>query len=139
MLVRVKALQPLTSKPFVPESQLFRISFTTSVQDKSISRKRQTKIIMMNNHSLKNKPRILCLHGFRTSGSILKKQVERLPQDVLDKLDLVFLDAPFPARGKSDVEAFFDPPYYEWYQSSQVELKNIYFYVIFCIVLVRKI
>ncbi|KAI4321115.1 hypothetical protein MLD38_034535 [Melastoma candidum] len=38
------------------------------------------------------KPRMLCLHGFRTSGDILKKQ------------------------GKSDVEGIFDPPYYEWFQ-----------------------
>ncbi|KAE8671509.1 hypothetical protein F3Y22_tig00111947pilonHSYRG00156 [Hibiscus syriacus] len=65
------------------------------------------------------KPRVVCLHGFRTSAEILKKQVLRWPLTVLDKLDLVFLDAPFPAQGKSDVEAFFDPPYYEWFQANQ--------------------
>ncbi|KAF5464084.1 hypothetical protein F2P56_014194 [Juglans regia] len=65
------------------------------------------------------KPRILCLHGFRTSGEILKKLVGRLPETVLEKLDLVFLDAPFPAGGKSDVEGIFDPPYYEWWQSNK--------------------
>ncbi|XP_059457725.1 uncharacterized protein LOC132187431 [Corylus avellana] len=65
------------------------------------------------------KPRILCLHGFRTSGEILKKLAGRLPQTVLEKLDLVFLDAPFPAEGKSDVEGIYDPPYYEWFQANE--------------------
>ncbi|XVE95224.1 hypothetical protein REPUB_Repub02eG0077700 [Reevesia pubescens] len=63
------------------------------------------------------KPRFLCLHGFRTSGAILKKQIEtKWPQSVLEKIDLVYPDAPFPAQGKSDVEGIFDPPYYEWFQ-----------------------
>ncbi|XP_048232240.1 esterase CG5412-like [Ricinus communis] len=70
-------------------------------------------------NEIRKKPRILCLHGFRTSAAILKKLVERWPGDVLEKLDLVFLDAPFPARGKSDVEGIFDPPYYEWFQGNQ--------------------
>ncbi|KAH0941779.1 hypothetical protein HID58_001416 [Brassica napus] len=62
------------------------------------------------------KPRFLCLHGFRTSGEIMKIQLHKWPQSVLDRLDLVFLDAPFPCQGKSDVEGIFDPPYYEWFQ-----------------------
>ncbi|KAG4963730.1 hypothetical protein AAZX31_14G165700 [Glycine max] len=62
------------------------------------------------------KPRFLCLHGFRTSGEILKTQLHKWPQSVLDNLDLVFVDAPFPCLGKSDVEGIFDPPYYEWFQ-----------------------
>ncbi|CAL0311866.1 unnamed protein product [Lupinus luteus] len=62
------------------------------------------------------KPRILCLHGFRTSGEILKKSVLRWPEIVTEKLDLVFLDGKFRAQGKSDVEGIFDPPYYEWFQ-----------------------
>lgn len=65
------------------------------------------------------KPRVLCLHGFRTSGEILKKLAGRLPQSVLQKLDLFFLDAPFPAQGKSDVEGIYDPPYYEWFQANK--------------------
>ncbi|XP_078441359.1 dihydrofolate reductase-like [Wolffia australiana] len=63
------------------------------------------------------KPRILCLHGFRTSGDIMKKQVlGKWPEDVTSRLDLFFADAPFPAEGKSEVEALFPPPYYEWFQ-----------------------
>ncbi|KAJ8771593.1 hypothetical protein K2173_026770 [Erythroxylum novogranatense] len=66
--------------------------------------------------TIARKPRFLCLHGFRTSGEILKKQVHKWPQSVTEKLDLVFVDAPYPAQGKSDVEGIFDPPYYEWFQ-----------------------
>ncbi|PON84782.1 Serine hydrolase FSH [Trema orientale] len=66
------------------------------------------------------KPRILCLHGFRTSGEILRNLIQkRWPETLLRKLDLVFLDAPYPARGESDVEGLFDPPYYEWFQANQ--------------------
>ncbi|RZC81021.1 hypothetical protein C5167_043612 [Papaver somniferum] len=62
-------------------------------------------------------PRVLCLHGFRTSGEILKKQVlTKWPDSVVKKLDLVFIDAPFPSQGKSGVEGFYGPPYYERYQ-----------------------
>lgn len=67
------------------------------------------------------KLRLLCLHGFRTSGEIIKKQVTgKWPESVLQKLDLVFVDAPFPCQGKSDVEGIFDPPYYEWFQFNKV-------------------
>lgn len=67
------------------------------------------------------KLRLLCLHGFRTSGEIIKKQVTgKWPESVLEKLDLVFVDAPFPCQGKSDVEGIFDPPYYEWFQFNKV-------------------
>ncbi|KAL2513357.1 alpha/beta-Hydrolases superfamily protein [Abeliophyllum distichum] len=63
------------------------------------------------------KLRFLCLHGFRTSGEVLKKQlVTKWPESVLERLDLVFVDAPLPCRGKSEVEGIFDPPYYEWFQ-----------------------
>ncbi|KAF7829301.1 esterase AGAP003155 [Senna tora] len=65
------------------------------------------------------KPRVLCLHGFRTSGKILQKSMEKLPERLVQKLDLVFLDGPFPAQGKSAVEPIFDPPYYEWFQANQ--------------------
>ncbi|KAF5818612.1 putative dihydrofolate reductase [Helianthus annuus] len=62
------------------------------------------------------KPRILCLHGFRTSGQIFKTQMNKWPQSVLNNLDLFFPDAPFDSNGKSGVEGVFDPPYYEWFQ-----------------------
>lgn len=73
------------------------------------------------------KPRFLCLHGFRTSGEILKTQVTmKWPESVTQKLDLVYLDAPFPCQGKSEVEGIFDPPYYEWFQFNKVFVKFIF-------------
>jgi len=65
------------------------------------------------------KPRFLCLHGFRTSGEIMRKQVHKWPQSVLEKVELVYLDGTSPAQGKSNVEGIFDPPYYEWFQTNQ--------------------
>ncbi|CAL9111091.1 unnamed protein product [Musa textilis] len=65
----------------------------------------------------RRKPRFLCLHGFRTSGEIMRAQlVAKWPEQVISRLDLVFPDAPFPAGGKSEVDGIFPPPYYEWYQ-----------------------
>ncbi|KAE9453056.1 hypothetical protein C3L33_15042, partial [Rhododendron williamsianum] len=65
------------------------------------------------------KPKLLCLHGFRTSSEFLQKQLQKLPESLLGRLDLDFIDAPFPALGKSDVEEVFDPPYYEWFQFNE--------------------
>ncbi|KAH7860157.1 hypothetical protein Vadar_010020 [Vaccinium darrowii] len=65
------------------------------------------------------KPRFLCLHGFRTSAEVLQTQLRRWPEALLGKLDLVFPNGPFPAQGKSDVDGFYDPPFYEWFQYSE--------------------
>ncbi|XP_073103700.1 uncharacterized protein [Elaeis guineensis] len=65
----------------------------------------------------RQRPRFLCLHGFRTSGEIMRTQVlGKWLDHVTARLDLFFADAPFPAEGKSDVEGIFPPPYYEWFQ-----------------------
>nr|XP_043632587.1 esterase AGAP003155-like [Erigeron canadensis] len=80
---------------------------------------------MENEMNRKKQLKVLCLHGFRTSGKILQKLVERWPQPLLEKLDLVFMDAPYPARGKSDVDGIFEPPFYEWFQSD-LEFKEYY-------------
>lgn len=50
----------------------------------------------------------------------MKTQIGKWPNSVLDKMDLVYVDAPFPCQGKSDVEGIFDPPYYEWFQFNKV-------------------
>eukprot|EP01018_Ginkgo_biloba_P039078 Gb_39255 [translate_table: standard] len=62
------------------------------------------------------KLRVLCLHGFRTSASFLHKQISKWDSSITEKLDMSFLDGPFPAGGKSDIEGIFPPPYYEWFQ-----------------------
>ncbi|XP_076886111.1 uncharacterized protein LOC143535859 [Bidens hawaiensis] len=71
------------------------------------------------------KLKILCLHGFRTSGAILQNEVERWPQPLLQKLDLVYMDGPYLAQGKSGVDGIYEPPFYEWFQSDQ-EYKEFY-------------
>mmetsp|Transcript_22062 Transcript_22062/g.37356 ORF Transcript_22062/g.37356 Transcript_22062/m.37356 type:complete len:246 (+) Transcript_22062:19-756(+) len=61
------------------------------------------------------RPRILCLHGMRTSGLILSRQMASLKYHV--QADFVYVDAPFPASGPpQDVVAQFYPnlPYFEW-------------------------
>lgn len=62
------------------------------------------------------KPKILCLHGFRTSGSFLKKQISKWDPSLFTQFDLEFPDGKYPAGGKSDIEGIFPPPYYEWFQ-----------------------
>lgn len=67
------------------------------------------------------KLRILCLHGFRTSGKILSEQVALAKWGPLhdDIAELEFIDGPWPARGKSNVENKFAGPYLEWYQFNE--------------------
>lgn len=67
------------------------------------------------------KPRILCLHGWRTNGEILSMQMAALQANTC--MDCVFIDAPFPGRGEPDKGiAFFYPdrPYYEWFYRTKV-------------------
>ncbi|KAL2320556.1 hypothetical protein Fmac_029525 [Flemingia macrophylla] len=61
------------------------------------------------------KPKILCLHGFRTSGAFLKKQIRKW-ESLFTEFDLDFPNGKYPAGGKSEIEGFFPPPYYEWFQ-----------------------
>ncbi|KAK3000640.1 hypothetical protein RJ639_022424 [Escallonia herrerae] len=42
-----------------------------------------------------------------------------MASNIARELDLDFLDGPYPALGKSDVEGIYDPPYYEWFQANQ--------------------
>ncbi|KAI3472406.1 hypothetical protein Pfo_029527 [Paulownia fortunei] len=62
------------------------------------------------------KKRILCLHGFRTSGSFLKKQISKWDPSIFAHFDMDFPDGIYPAGGKSDIEGIFPPPYFEWFQ-----------------------
>ncbi|XP_057948428.1 family of serine hydrolases 3-like [Malania oleifera] len=64
------------------------------------------------------KMKILCLHGFRTNGSFLRKQISKWDPSIFPPhhFDLEFPDGIFPAGGKSDIEGIFPPPYFEWFQ-----------------------
>ncbi|BBM98958.1 hypothetical protein MPTK1_1g17540 [Marchantia polymorpha subsp. ruderalis] len=65
------------------------------------------------------KLRVLGLHGFRTSGAILKKQLSKWTPAVHDLLDITYLDGPTPAQGESDFAHIFEGPYFEWMQSNK--------------------
>uniref|UniRef100_A0A0D3GV66 EF-hand domain-containing protein n=1 Tax=Oryza barthii TaxID=65489 RepID=A0A0D3GV66_9ORYZ len=65
---------------------------------------------------LDKKFKVLCLHGFRTSGSFLKKQISKWNPSIFQQFDMVFPDGIFPAGGKSEIEGIFPPPYFEWFQ-----------------------
>ncbi|KAK4432011.1 Dihydrofolate reductase [Sesamum alatum] len=62
------------------------------------------------------KMRILCLHGFRTSGSFLRKQISKWDPSIFAHFHMDFPDGIFPAGGKSEIEGIFPPPYFEWFQ-----------------------
>ncbi|XVE60927.1 hypothetical protein DITRI_Ditri06bG0000300 [Diplodiscus trichospermus] len=65
----------------------------------------------------KQKMKILCLHGFRTSGKFLQKQISKWdPSLLLHHFDMDFPDGLFPAGGKSEIEGIFPSPYFEWFQ-----------------------
>ncbi|XP_055816545.1 esterase FUS5-like isoform X2 [Solanum dulcamara] len=75
---------------------------------------------MENEEPENKKPRILCLHGYGGSAEIFKNVIFQWPESVTGKLDLVFLDGPFPAQaGKSPREGFYDPPYFVWFPSNK--------------------
>ncbi|GFP83772.1 hypothetical protein PHJA_000520700 [Phtheirospermum japonicum] len=62
------------------------------------------------------KMRILCLHGFRTSGGFLKKQISKWDPSIFAHFDMDLPDGIYPAGGKSEIEGIFPPPYFEWFQ-----------------------
>ncbi|KAF5183488.1 Dihydrofolate reductase [Thalictrum thalictroides] len=67
----------------------------------------------------KKKMKVLCLHGFRTSGSFLQKQISKWDASILGRFDMVFPNGIHPAGGKSEIEGIFPPPYFEWFQFNE--------------------
>ncbi|KAK3042925.1 hypothetical protein RJ639_001001 [Escallonia herrerae] len=74
---------------------------------------------------LVTKPRVLCLHGYRESAAIMERHMEVWPNDVLEKMDLVFIDAPFPAEETSGPEGKCDS-HLSWLGTNEdfTEFKN---------------
>jgi len=107
---------------FLPSTATCIASFLSPIKNPQTERGIPKFCNMGSEAEIPRKPRFLCLHGFRTSGEILKTQVHKWPESALQMLDLVYLDAPFPSQGKSDVEGIFDPPYYEWFQFNKVQI-----------------
>ncbi|KAM0953962.1 putative serine hydrolase FSH, alpha/Beta hydrolase [Dioscorea sansibarensis] len=60
--------------------------------------------------------KVLCLHGFRTSGRFLQKQIRKWDPSIFQDFSMVFPDGKYPAAGKSGIEGIFPPPYFEWLQ-----------------------
>ncbi|XP_050939961.1 uncharacterized protein LOC103486820 isoform X2 [Cucumis melo] len=71
--------------------------------------------------------KILCLHGFRTNGSFLRKQLSKWDPSIFALFHMEFPDGIFPAGGKSEIEGYFPPPYFEWFQFNEdfTEYKNL--------------
>lgn len=72
-----------------------------------------------------NKPHLLCLHGWRTSGEILSMQTAALRYNAI--IDCTFVNAPFLSIGKPDdgISFFYkDYTYYEWYLKD-IEINDI--------------
>ncbi|XP_055830551.1 uncharacterized protein LOC129899567 isoform X2 [Solanum dulcamara] len=65
------------------------------------------------------KMKILCLHGFRTSGNFLRKQLSKWDPSIFVHFEMEFPDGIFAAGGKSDIEGIFPPPYFEWFQYNE--------------------
>ncbi|XP_016575132.2 esterase C25G4.2 [Capsicum annuum] len=73
------------------------------------------------------KMKILCLHGFRTSGNFLRKQISKWDPSIFAHFEMEFPDGIFPAGGKSEIESIFPPPYFEWFQYNEefTEYENL--------------
>ncbi|KAI9913860.1 hypothetical protein PsorP6_006448 [Peronosclerospora sorghi] len=65
--------------------------------------------------------RILCLHGWRTSGSILEHQTSALRQAFGSRVEFRYVDAPWRASGPVPelVRSFYGDkgPFYEWWDA----------------------
>lgn len=94
----------------------------SSVDEEAVVNKNQNNAGKIQKIEVKQKARILCLHGWRTNGDILSMQMAALQANT--DMDCFFIDAPFPGRGEPDKGiAFFYPDrqYYEWFYRTKVD------------------
>lgn len=78
------------------------------------SSKRNSTLISNGVH--RRNPKILCLHGWRTSGYILSMQMAAFRYHT--EADYYYIDAPYPSEGDPDegIQAFYnDLEYFEWF------------------------
>lgn len=53
-------------------------------------------------NTAEKKLKVLCLHGYGYSGAYLKMRLQVWPSNVLETMDFVFIDAPFPSTTEPD-------------------------------------
>ncbi|MFS7996461.1 putative serine hydrolase FSH, alpha/Beta hydrolase [Helianthus anomalus] len=58
------------------------------------------------------KPLFLCLHGHGSNATLLKDHFKNWPDFVLEKMDFVFINAPFPV----------DDGLFEWFTTDEVKI-----------------
>ncbi|KAJ0728218.1 putative serine hydrolase FSH, alpha/Beta hydrolase [Helianthus annuus] len=66
-------------------------------------------IVEMDSKGILKKPRFLCLHGHGSNATLLKDHFKNWPDFVLEKMDFVFINAPFPV----------DDGLFEWFTSNE--------------------
>ncbi len=69
------------------------------------------------------KHKVLCLHGWRTSGKIMSMQTAAFRYNC--GIDCSFMDAPYTANGDPDAGIamiYTDEPYFEWYYKDSASL-----------------
>lgn len=76
--------------------------------------------------------RVLCLHGWRTSGSILRHQTSALRRAFDSRAELLYLDAPWSATGPAPelVRSFYGEtgPFFQWWDALKREDGTTYRY-----------
>uniref|UniRef100_A0A7S0R2A9 Serine hydrolase domain-containing protein n=2 Tax=Pyramimonas obovata TaxID=1411642 RepID=A0A7S0R2A9_9CHLO len=122
-------------------AQLLSQDRFASCSRNSLSRVRKTKALVFatNRHQAplstgavettmpKEKLRILCLHGFRTSGRILQTLFRRsnFEQVFEDHAELVFVNAPYQCNEEEQsripavLQTMFPGPYHEWWNAQE--------------------
>lgn len=65
------------------------------------------------------KPRFLCLHGHGSSAAIFRTYFDKWPESVTNKIDLVFINGPFPIGNPTPGDEHF-----EWFALDKVNTEH---------------
>ncbi|PWA35562.1 serine hydrolase FSH [Artemisia annua] len=65
------------------------------------------------------KPRFLCLHGHGSSAAIFRTYFDKWPESVTSKIDLVFINGPFPIGYPTP-----DDEHFEWFTLDKVNTEH---------------
>lgn len=93
------------------------LSSSTNIKLKKIDKYHMTEKV--------KKVKVLCLHGWRTSGKIMSMQTAAFRYNCA--IDCSFIDAPYAANGDPDSRIamiYTDEPYFEWYYKDSTSLTS---------------